>query len=122
MHLSEDEYYDLTSYPKMAKDDVAMFIERSDSLEELVSELKEYFNLDEEYYKKQNELKIIAENHLIEYNKVLNEVEEIKKIYDNDADLGDFSHEKLMFRMRISEKRAKYLLEELEKRNQKSNH
>lgn len=62
MYISEDELIDLQSVQGIHQDDVAMFIDNSETLEELVSELKEYFKLDKEYYTEREEYRNIVNN------------------------------------------------------------
>lgn len=62
MYISEDELIDLQSVQGIHQDDVAMFIDNSETLEELVSELKEYFKLDKEYYAEREEYRNIVNN------------------------------------------------------------
>ncbi|EOH93424.1 hypothetical protein UAW_02673 [Enterococcus haemoperoxidus ATCC BAA-382] len=50
MEITEDEYIGLTSTEGIHQDDVAMLIDNNDTLEELVSDLKEYFKSDAKYY------------------------------------------------------------------------
>lgn len=49
LEITEDEYIDLTSTEGIHQDDVAMLIDNNDTLEELVSDLKEYFKYDAKY-------------------------------------------------------------------------
>ena len=62
MYISEDELIDLQSIEGIHQDDVAMFIDNAETLEELVSELKDYFKLDEKYYTEREEYRKIVNN------------------------------------------------------------
>lgn len=50
MYIEEDELNDLRSVRGIHQDDVAMLIDTCEDYDELVSELKKYFELDEKYY------------------------------------------------------------------------
>ena len=62
MYISEDELIDLQAVEGLHQDDVAMLIDNSESLEELVNELKEYFKLDAKYYADREEYRNIVNN------------------------------------------------------------
>lgn len=51
MYIEENEFHDLVGTLDCHQDDVAQFIDVCGTLEELVSELKSYFKLNDEYYK-----------------------------------------------------------------------
>ncbi|MGM0175722.1 hypothetical protein [Enterococcus sp. DIV0800] len=55
MEISEDKLFELEATEGLHQDDVAMFIDQNDTLEGLVSDLKEYFKLTEDYYKERAE-------------------------------------------------------------------
>lgn len=61
MIISENEYNDLVAVEGMHQDDVAMFIDQNETLEGLVSDLKNYFKLDESYYSERAALQEIVE-------------------------------------------------------------
>lgn len=68
MFLEEDEYYDLVSTIDCHQDDVAQFIDQCVTLEELVSELKSYFKLNDEYYKKREYWRNVVKKSVEETN------------------------------------------------------
>jgi hypothetical protein len=55
--MNEDELIELRMTEGIHRDDVAMFIDECESLEDLVSELKGYFELDEKYYEERQKIK-----------------------------------------------------------------
>lgn len=55
--MNEDELIELKLMEGIHRDDVAMFIDECETLEELVSELKVYFELDEKYYEERQKIK-----------------------------------------------------------------
>lgn len=57
MYIEEDELIELRMLESIHQDDVALLIESNDSLEGLIEDLKEYFKLDDEYYKEREEVK-----------------------------------------------------------------
>ncbi|MGG5316418.1 hypothetical protein [Enterococcus sp. AZ072] len=61
MIISENEYNDLVAVEGMHQDDVAMFIDQNETLEGLVSDLKDYFKLDDAYYAERAALKAMVE-------------------------------------------------------------
>lgn len=60
MYIEEDELNDLKSLEGIHQDDVAMFLDTCESYEDLVSELKDYFKLDEKFYKEREEYRSIV--------------------------------------------------------------
>jgi len=62
MEISEDKLIELEMTNGIHQDDVALFIEANDTLEGLVSDLKDYFKLDEEYYAERAKFKILVEH------------------------------------------------------------
>lgn len=62
MIINENAYNDLTAVEGIHQDDVAMLIDQNDTLNGLVSDLKDYFKLDEAYYAERAALKKIVEN------------------------------------------------------------
>ncbi|MEG0123169.1 hypothetical protein [Enterococcus sp.] len=51
MYIEEDELNELKSIKSIHQDDVAMFIDTCEDYDDLVNELKSYFELDDKYYK-----------------------------------------------------------------------
>ncbi|MGG5333866.1 hypothetical protein [Enterococcus sp. AZ163] len=61
MNISENEYNDLTAVEGIHQDDVAQLIDQNDTFEGLVSDLKDYFKLDDAYYAERAALKAMVE-------------------------------------------------------------
>lgn len=61
MYIDEDELIRLKAVEGIHQDDVAMFIDACENYDDLVAELKDYFELDEDYYKERAEYKKIVD-------------------------------------------------------------
>lgn len=61
MNISENELNDLEAVEGIYQDDVAMFIDQNETLEDLVSDLKDYFKLDDAYYAERAAFKAMVE-------------------------------------------------------------
>lgn len=65
----EDEILELELKISCHQDDVAMFIDECEDLEELVKDLKDYFELNDEYYAERKKWKDIVQKVIDEEEK-----------------------------------------------------
>lgn len=68
MYIEEDELNELKSIKSIHQDDVAMFIDTCEDYDDLVNELKSYFELDDKYYKEREYWKNVV-NHVLDKGK-----------------------------------------------------